>query len=131
VVTNYNDYHLILWLKEVSLKVSLFAWRLLHNRITTKDNLPRPHVLTINDHLCTGRCGCIEDTYHLFVSCVFYDNLWYLIYDWFEFSLATSSNLLLHLRHFFDLGGVSSKLNLTLKIIWLATAYFIFLKKQK
>lgn len=101
-------------------------WRLLQNRIVTKDNLVRRHVLTINDHLCTGRCGCIEDTNHLFVSCVFYSNLWYLIYDWLGFSSATSPSLLLHLRHFCGLGGVSNKLNSAFNMIWLAAFYVIW-----
>jgi len=87
VVIDYNDYHFILWLKEVSLKVSFFAWCcLLHNQIATKDNLVRRHVFSINDQLCTVWCGCIEDTNHLFVPCVFYSHIRYLIYDWLEIS---------------------------------------------
>jgi len=32
--------------RQVSLKVSLFGWRLLHDRLPTKDNLLRRHVIT-------------------------------------------------------------------------------------
>jgi len=64
VGTRYNDF--IMWLKEVLLKI-LLLW----NRNSTKHNLVRCYVLTINDQFCTEWCRCIEDTYHLFVSCVF------------------------------------------------------------
>jgi hypothetical protein len=42
------------WLKFVPLKVSVFVWRLLHNRLPTKDNLLRRRVLLHDDTICTG-----------------------------------------------------------------------------
>ena len=68
----YNDFQHILWLKEVPLKVSLFAWRFLQNRIPVEENLLRRHALSINDQLCTSGRGCKEDRDNLFISCAFY-----------------------------------------------------------
>jgi len=136
---NNNDLHFILWLKEVPLKVSLFAWRLLQNRIPTKDNLMCRQVLSVNDELCTGGCGSTEDRDqpctggcgstedrdHLFVSCNFYGNIWVLIRGWLGIPTVTSPNLLSHLRHFSGLGGGSKFIVLAFKMIWLAVVYVI------
>ena len=35
----------LIWHKNFSLKVSLFAWRLLRNRLPTEDNLFRCHII--------------------------------------------------------------------------------------
>jgi len=43
-----------LWHKHVPLKVSLFAWRLLHNRLPTHDNLVRRRVLHHDANQCVG-----------------------------------------------------------------------------
>ena len=46
----FND----VWHKNVPLKVSIFAWRLLRNRLPTKDNLLRRRVLQHDDISCAG-----------------------------------------------------------------------------
>jgi len=55
------------WLKVVPLKVNLFVWRMLLNRISTKDNLFQRHVIPLDDCYCIGGCGVVEDRNHLFV----------------------------------------------------------------
>jgi hypothetical protein len=57
------------WLKVVPLKVNLFVWRLLLNRIPSKDNLMRRNVVPLDDCYCIGGCVVIEDKNHLFVQC--------------------------------------------------------------
>ena len=62
--TNNNlaaDHITEIWNKEVSLKVSLFAWRLLRNRLPTTDNLVKRQILQPNAQLCVGGCGMMED----------------------------------------------------------------------
>jgi len=85
----------------------------------------RRQVLSVNDQLCTGGCGSTEDKEHLFVSCVFYGTIWVLICGWLGFSMASSPNLLSHLRHFCGLGGGSKVTMLALKMIWMAVVYVI------
>jgi len=56
------------WHKSVPSKVSMFAWRLVRERISTKNNLARRCVLQPNDNLCVGGCGNIETADHLFIG---------------------------------------------------------------
>jgi len=55
------------WHQDVTSKVVLFAWRLFHDRLPTKDNLSRRRVIDIDDQSCVGGCcwnkGCF--TSHL------------------------------------------------------------------
>jgi len=44
-------------LKHVLLKVSVFVWRLLRNRLSTKDNLVRKMILQHDDMACVGSYG--------------------------------------------------------------------------
>ena len=39
IVIDHSNFSHILWLKTILLKVSLFAWCLLLNRLSTRDNL--------------------------------------------------------------------------------------------
>ena len=57
------------WLKQVPLKVSVFVWRLLPNRLPTKDNLLRRTALHHDDITCVEGCGRPETSHHLFFRC--------------------------------------------------------------
>ncbi|GAU32087.1 hypothetical protein TSUD_152920 [Trifolium subterraneum] len=54
---------------EVPLKVSVAAWRLLRNRLPTKDNLVLRHIIPQGAHLCVAGCGAPETAQHLRPSC--------------------------------------------------------------
>ena len=58
------------WHKLVPSKVALFAWRLLQDKIPTRANLVRIHVLQPNDNLCVGGCENVEMADHLFLGCI-------------------------------------------------------------
>jgi hypothetical protein len=47
----------VVWNKLALLGVSLFTWRLLNNRLPTKDNLIRREILHGDSTLCFGACG--------------------------------------------------------------------------
>jgi hypothetical protein len=53
----------LIWHKQVPLKVSVIAWRLLRNRFSTKDNLVRRHIIPPDASICTG-CGGAETAHH-------------------------------------------------------------------
>jgi len=57
------------WQKQFSLKVSVFAWRLLRNRIPTKDNLFRRCIIPFDDTSCIAGCGSSEIANHLLFHC--------------------------------------------------------------
>jgi len=77
------------WLKVVPLKISLFAWRLLLNRIPTKDNLIKRGAINNNDFLCLGECGVNEDRDYLFVKCDFLGRLWPLVANLLAYEIVS------------------------------------------
>ena len=74
-VDSNND----VWHKLVPTKVFLFAWRLLKDRIPTRSNLVRQHVIQPNENWCVGGCGSIETTDHLVWERVVFN----MSLDWF------------------------------------------------
>lgn len=52
--------------KEAPLKVTVFAWCLLHNRISNMDNFFRREILHDASCLCLGGCGSDEYVDRLF-----------------------------------------------------------------
>jgi hypothetical protein len=74
-----------IWHKQIPLKVSLFSWRLLRDRLPTKENLVTRAIVTpAADHSCVSGCGGMESVQHLFIS----SSIWFSlavgsIMDWF------------------------------------------------
>ncbi|MCI03334.1 70 kDa peptidyl-prolyl isomerase, partial [Trifolium medium] len=60
----------------VPLKVSIFAWRLLRDRLPTKANLAARCIITPAAHLCVSGCSGVESAQHLFLSCSTFGSLW-------------------------------------------------------
>ena len=75
------DHTKTIWNNEVPLKVNLFSWLLLRNRLPTMDNLIRRRILHLNTQLCAGGCSKMEDVDHLFLSCNFFGKIWFCIYN--------------------------------------------------
>jgi hypothetical protein len=115
----------ILWLKQISLKVNIFIWRLFKNGLATKMNLFRINILDYNDSFCSAACGLVEDHDHLFFSCAFYAQLWLLISGWLDISTSLQGSLFEHFLQFEGLRGLSNKSHLTFNIIWISTLFTI------
>jgi hypothetical protein len=49
---------------QVPLKVSIFAWRLLRDRLPTKENLVTRGILSPTAHFCVSGCGAPESAQH-------------------------------------------------------------------
>jgi len=69
-----------LWHKQVPLTVSVFAWRLLRNRLPAKDNLLRRRIINHDDTSCIGGCGSSETADHLLFQCDHFGMLWHRLY---------------------------------------------------
>ena len=108
------------WHKHVPLKVSLFAWRLLRNRLLTKDNLVRRRVLHHDVNQCVGGCGFQETTIHLFLNCATFGNLWVSVSHWLHITFVAPEVLRDHLLQFGHLAGLPRFTYSFLKLIWLA-----------
>jgi hypothetical protein len=56
----------LLWHRQVLLKMSIFVWCLLCDRLPTKTNLISRGIFTIDLHDCVTGCNDIETARHLF-----------------------------------------------------------------
>jgi hypothetical protein len=65
----------LIWHKQVPLKVTILAWRLLHDWLPTKANLVSRGILAPDLHDCVTGRGAIETGRHLFLSCYTYGSL--------------------------------------------------------
>ena len=68
VIADRSQVHDV-WLKHVPTKVSLLGWRLLHNRLPTKDNLVQRGILIPTEDVCVAGCNVSETAFHLFLHC--------------------------------------------------------------
>jgi hypothetical protein len=57
------DTSALIWHKQVPSKVSVMAWRLLRDRLRTKDNLVRQHIIPPDASFCVAGCGDAETTH--------------------------------------------------------------------
>jgi len=114
-----------LWLKEVPLKVVLFAWRLLRDRLPTKDNLYRRNVVGVDDQLCVGGCGEVETSSHLFLHCNVFGSVWNHIHRWIAVSSIMPCDVSSLFNQFNSIGGATKSKRFILQVIWFATLWEI------
>lgn len=69
----------ILLLKEVPIKIYIFAWCLLLNCDPTKDNMLSRRIIALNDQNYSTNYVLNEDKEQLFFKCDFYRRTWPLI----------------------------------------------------
>jgi len=124
------DHSNTIWNNEVPLKVNLFAWRLLRNRLPTTDNLIRRHILHHNAQLCVGGCGIMEDINHLFLSCDFFGKIWIGISNWLGFTTVHPKHVADHFLQFENLGGFPKNIRITFQLIWLAFIWVIWCERN-
>ncbi|RHN70051.1 putative reverse transcriptase zinc-binding domain-containing protein [Medicago truncatula] len=111
----------LIWHKQVPLKVSILAWRLLRNKLLTKDNLCVRGVLSHDNQLCVVGCGDFETAQHLFRSCPFYAALWGQIRSWLGIATAEPLCVSDHFYQFVYSAGASSTICSFLQLIWLCS----------
>ncbi|GAU14165.1 hypothetical protein TSUD_169910 [Trifolium subterraneum] len=66
-----------IWYTHVPLKVSIFVWRLLRDRLPKKSNLVVRGIISSEAHHCVSGCGAVESAQHLFLSCSAFGSLWW------------------------------------------------------
>jgi len=98
-----------LWHKDVPLKVVLFAWRLLRDRLPTKENLLHRGVLDRDSTSCAAGCDLFESSQHLFLHCNTFGSVWHLIYRWLGVSVVVPSQVPAHFTQFSVSGGIGNK----------------------
>lgn len=74
-----------LWKSFCSSSVKGFAWRLLLDRIPSKENLLKRHILvSMADAHCVLCQDQLETSYHLLFSCSISVGVWQSCFSWFE-----------------------------------------------
>ncbi|XP_024630832.1 uncharacterized protein [Medicago truncatula] len=94
-----------LLVSQVPLKVSVFAWRLLRDRLSTRTNLISRRVLSPDMSSCVAGCGHPESAQHLFLLCDTFGSLWHLVRDWIGCYGVDADNIFDHFLQFTHLTG--------------------------
>jgi hypothetical protein len=95
----------LVWHKQVPLKVTVFAWRLIRDRLPTKANLAMRGVIAADDIVCVSGYGNVETGEHLFLSCTMFASLWQQVREWIGFIGVESNNISDHLVQFMYMTG--------------------------
>ncbi|XP_045810476.1 uncharacterized protein LOC123904919 [Trifolium pratense] len=115
----------LIWHRQVPLKVSIFAWRLLRDRLPTKANLVTRGILSEAAHHCVSGCGGVESAHHLFLSCSTFGALWSLVSSWIGSSLVTAQTLSDHFVQFTGSAGGLRAQRSFMQLIWLAVVWVV------
>jgi len=118
------------WHKCIPVKVSLFVWRLLCDRLPTKNNLLRRGVLQATDTVCTTGCGQLETASHLFLGCAVYGSLWSLVLHWLGISSVLHGELRHYLEQFTHMAGLPRFTYFYLRIIWFASVWVLWKERN-
>jgi len=116
----------IIWHKQVPLKVSIFVWRLLLNRLPMKDKLCVCGVITHDNQHCVVGCGDIEIAQHLFRSCPFFADLWGKIWSWIGIATTEPLSLSDHFYQFVYSAGASRTIRSFMQLIWLCCVWVLW-----
>jgi len=94
------------WCKHIFSKVSLMVWRLLSNRLPTKQNLVKRGIFLLTDGTCVTGCDDIESATHLFLHCNTFSVLWTLVRSWLGIFSVPSGEFRHHFTQFTKMAGM-------------------------
>jgi hypothetical protein len=115
LLTSHESIHVeseadLVWHNHVPLKVSIFAWILLRDRLSTKLNLVNRGIIVSEASFCTAGCGHVESTQHLFLCYSTCGSLWQSVRSWIGFSEADPQSFPDHLNQFiYSSGGLKAR----------------------
>ena len=118
-----------LWKLKISAKSSVFAWRLIRDRLPTKLNLRRRQV-EVSELLCPFFSNHEEDAAHLFFNCSKILPLWWESLSWINIVTALPQNPRDHFLHHGNgiVGGIKST---RWKCWWVALTWTIWQQRNK
>ncbi|XP_058774315.1 uncharacterized protein LOC131648586 [Vicia villosa] len=119
-----------LWNVKAPAKILFFGWRIIHNRIATKDQLFKRGVLVdVNDLMCVLCMKKEETLLHLIGGCEITSRIWRRVFHWIGHGLELSFDEFV--GFFASCGKVKSLIKRTIAaVIWLATAWCLWLKRN-
>ena len=105
----------------------MFTWRLIRNKLPTKDNLVRRNgIIHVNDNVCVADCGSLEMAHHLFMGCAVSDSVWYHVQVWLGIDFAAPNTLRNHFVQFTYMAGMPRSSHMFFKVIFLACVWAIW-----
>ncbi|CAJ2641323.1 unnamed protein product [Trifolium pratense] len=125
-----HDAENLIWHPQVPLKVSIFAWRLLRDRLPTRANLVIRGVLSSTADACVFGCGVTESAHHLFLSCSTVGSLWDLVRAWVGISPMDFTTLRDHFVQFTVSAGASRARRSFLQLLWLVCVWVIWTERN-
>ncbi|RHN73277.1 putative reverse transcriptase domain-containing protein [Medicago truncatula] len=120
----------MIWHRQVLLKVSIFAWRLLHDCLPTKSNLIYRGVISPDAGLCVSGYGALESAQHLFLSCSSFASLWLMVRDWIGFVGVDTNDLFDHFVQFVHTTVGSKATKYFLQLIWLLCVWVLWTERN-
>jgi hypothetical protein len=125
-----DDAEKLIWHPQIPLKVSIFAWRLLRNRLPTKANLVARGILPTTAQLCVSGCGEVDSAHHLFLVCGTFGPLSALVRSWIGTPVVEHTSLRDHLVQFTSSAGGSRARRSFMQLIWLACAWAVWTERN-
>jgi len=120
----------LIWHRQVPLKVSVFDWRLLRDRLPTKSNLIYRGVVSPETGMCVSGCGSLESAQHLFLYCPTFAALWPMVCDWIGFDGVDTDVLSDHFVQFVHSTGGSKATKTFLQLVWLLCAWVLWTERN-
>lgn len=106
------------------------GWRVLLNRIQTKENLVRRNVL-LCDPSGPWCNSVVESASHLLFGCTFAWDVWGFVLKWLRVFSVLPIDLMEHFTQFSGLCHTNSKTKSGLLAIWLATVWCLWTGRNK
>lgn len=88
-----------IWKLNIPSKVTCLIWRVMLDRLPTKDNLRMRNIILEESDLLCPLCNYHrESAQHLFISCLLVSSIWYEYYGWTssDFVIVVLKNLSIH-----------------------------------
>jgi hypothetical protein len=106
------------------------VWRLLRNRLPTKDNLLRRGIIKVDSAACVAGCSVPETAFHLFLYCDISSGLWADVRLWLGIYAVYPGDIRLHYEQFTKMAGMPRCSHMFLTIIWFATVWVIWKERN-
>lgn len=121
----------VLWKTKILLKVKVFGWRLIWDRLVTWNNIVRRGIISNpHENVCVFCFNFDEDIHHVFVTCPQIKLVWENILVWVGFSWIHEETCSNHLLAWFvRMCGICSKKYSG--IIWLAICWCIWWSRNQ
>jgi len=118
------------WHKHIPSKVSLFVWRLLRNRLPTKENLARRSILPSTELACTANYGNSETAHRIFIGCGIADCVWLHVRAWLGICSVAPNVLRHHFVQFSYMAGMPRSSHIFFKVVWLACVWILWKERN-